>query len=129
MEISFEETKQEIDELVCHRQWKRLLTATFVLDALLREDSYGNKIEQEIFNRTKFEYRPNPNEMYPVLHFLEEHEYVKSHWLSPHKRSKRIYSITKKGESAVPYMKHQVLVWAKNLHTLIDTIEKEFKPD
>ncbi len=128
MEISFEDAKLEIDELVRHRQWKRLLTATFVLDALLREDSYGNKIEQEIFKRTKFEYRPNPNEMYPVLHFLEEREYVESHWLSPNKRSKRIYHITRKGSDALPYMKFQVLAWTKNLQTLIDTIEKEFNP-
>ena len=126
MEISFE---QEIDELVRHRQWKRLLTATFILDALMRADSYGNKIEQDIFDRTKFKYRPNPNEMYPVLHFLEEHGYVKSHWLTPDKRNKRIYSIAKKGERALPYMKCQVLAWAENLRVLIDTIEKEFKTE
>ena len=124
-----EQTKQEIDEMVFHRQWKRLLTATFILNSLLRADSYGNQIERDIFTLTKFAYRPNPNEMYPVLHFLEEREYVKSQWLSPNKRSKRIYSITKKGKDAVPYMKLQVLAWAKNLHNLIDTIETEFKVD
>ncbi len=129
MEYLSEQTKYEIDELVRHRQWKRLLTATFVLNALLCADSYGNKIEQDIFKLTKFAYRPNPNEMYPVLHFLEEREYVKSHWLSPNKRSKRIYRITTKGQDAVPYMKLQVLAWAQNLRTLLDTIETEFKSD
>ena len=128
MEISFEDAKLEIDELVRRRQWKRLLTATFVLNSLRYNDSYGNKIEQDIFKLTKFAYRPNPNEMYPVLHFLEEYGYVESHWLSPEKRSKRIYHITRKGREALPYMKFQVLAWTKNLQTLIDTIEKEFGP-
>lgn len=39
--------KTEVDELVRRKQWKRLLTATFVLDILRRESSYGNKIEKK----------------------------------------------------------------------------------
>ena len=118
--------KEEIDELTRRRQWKRLLTATFVLDILSHESNYGNRIEREIFERTNNVYRPNPNELYPVLRYMESKNFVESQWDSPDKRSKRIYSITDKGRAAVPYMKEQVLEWLVTLREFCGTIQKQF---
>jgi PadR family transcriptional regulator PadR len=117
----------DIDEIVRKRQWKRLLTATFVLDILSRENSYGNKIEKNIFARTNNVYRPNPNELYPVLRHMEQKGFVKSQWDSPDKRSKRIYSITPKGRESIDYIKQQVLTWLDSLEVFISTIRKEFQ--
>lgn len=119
--------RHEVDELVRRRQWKRLLTATFVLDILRVEDSYGNRIEKEIYKRTDNVYRPNPNELYPVLRYMEGKGFVESNWDSPDKRSKRIYSITDEGRLAVPYMKQQVLDWLVSLRSFISTIQREFE--
>ena len=120
------EYKEEIDELARRRQWKRLLTATFVLDILSQESNYGNRIEREIYERTNNVYRPNPNELYPVLRYMESRHFVESQWDSPDKRSKRIYSITDKGRAAVPYMKQQVLDWLVTLRAFISTIQEQF---
>ena len=121
-----DEYKAEVDELVRRKQWKRLLTATFVLDTLCRESSYGNKIEKEIYARTNKVYRPNPNELYPVLRYMESKGYVVSEWDAPDRRSKRIYSITEKGESAAEYTRQKVLDWLVNIRAFINTIQKEF---
>lgn len=43
---------EDINELVTRRQWKRLLTATFVLKLLSESNSYGNRLEKDIFART-----------------------------------------------------------------------------
>ena len=43
---------EDINELVTRRQWKRLLTATFVLKLLSECNSYGNRLEKDIFART-----------------------------------------------------------------------------
>lgn len=118
--------KDEVDELARRRQWKRLLTATFVLDILSEDSNYGNRIEKEIYERTGSVYRPNPNELYPVLRYMEETGFVESEWDSPDKRSKRIYSITEKGRAAVPYMKEQVLDWLVSLRAFISTIQEQF---
>lgn len=124
------EYKAEIDELARRRQWKRLLTATFVLDILTEESNYGNRIEREIYERTNNVYRPNPNELYPVLRYMESRHFVESRWDSPDKRSKRIYSITDKGRAAVPYMKEQVLDWLVTLRIFTNTIQEQFgNPD
>lgn len=120
------EYREEIDELARRRQWKRLLTATFVLDILTEESNYGNRIEREIYERTSNVYRPNPNELYPVLRYMESKHFVESRWDSPDKRSKRIYSITDKGRAAVPYMKEQVLDWLVTLRAFISTIQEQF---
>ena len=119
------EYRKEIDELARRRQWKRLLTATFVLDILSEGSNYGNRIEREIYERTNNVYRPNPNELYPV--HMESKNFVESKWDSPDKRSKRIYSITDKGREAVPYMKKQVLDWLVTLRAFISTIQDEFE--
>ena len=122
-----DEYKAEVDELVRRKQWKRLLTATFVLDTLCRESSYGNKIEKEIYARTNKVYRPNPNELYPVLRYMESKGYVVSEWDAPDRRSKRIYSITEKGKHAAEYTREKVLAWLVNIRAFIDTIENEFR--
>ena len=121
------EYRKEVDELARRRQWKRLLTATFVLDILNEGSNYGNRIEREIYERTNNVYRPNPNELYPVLRYMESKNFVESKWDSPDKRSKRIYSITNKGRDAVPYMKQQVLEWLVTLRAFISTIQEEFE--
>lgn len=126
-EESVKEYQKEIDELARRRQWKRLLTATFVLDILSQGSNYGNRIEREIYERTNNVYRPNPNELYPVLRYMEGKNFVESNWDSPDKRSKRIYSITDKGREAVPYMKKQVLDWLITLRAFISTIQNEFE--
>lgn len=126
-EESVKEYQKEIDELARRRQWKRLLTATFVLDILSQGSNYGNRIEREIYERTNNVYRPNPNELYPVLRYMEGKNFVESSWDSPDKRSKRIYSITDKGREAAPYMKKQVLDWLITLRAFISTIQDEFE--
>lgn len=118
--------KTEVDELVKRKQWKKLLTATFILDSLRRESSYGNKIEKEIYERTDNVYRPNPNELYPVLCYMENIGYVVSEWDAPDRRSKRIYHITNKGEKAAEYTKEKVLEWVNNLQSFTNTIQTEF---
>ena len=54
---------EDINELVTRRQWKRLLIATFVLKLLSESNSYGNRLEKDIFARTHNTYKPNPNEL------------------------------------------------------------------
>ena len=118
--------KQHIDELVTKNQWKRLLTATFILELLLESDSYGNKLEKDIHARTKKIYKPNPNELYPVLRLMEERGFVKSQWDSPDKRSKRIYQIMDTGREAYPYMKDKVLEWVERFEKFITAVRDEF---
>nr|WP_302520670.1 helix-turn-helix transcriptional regulator [uncultured Allisonella sp.] len=69
---------EDINELVTRCQWKRLLTATFVLKLLSESNSYGNRLEKDIFARTHNTYKPNPNELYPVLRLLEDKGFVKA---------------------------------------------------
>ena len=118
--------KQHIDELVTKNQWKRLLTATFILELLLESDSYGNKLEKDIHARTKKIYKPNPNELYPVLRLMEERGFVKSQWDSPDKRSKRIYQIMDTGREAYPYMKDKVLERVERFEKFITAVRDEF---
>lgn len=117
---------EDINELVTRRQWKRLLTATFVLKLLSECNSYGNRLEKDIFDRTHNTYKPNPNELYPVLRLLEDKGFVKSQWDSPDKRSRRIYTITTRGRQAIPYMIEQVLGWLNDFDALISTVREEF---
>lgn len=117
---------EDINELVTRRQWKRLLTATFVLKLLSECNSYGNRLEKDIFARTHNTYKPNPNELYPVLRLLEDKGFVKSQWDSPDKRSRRICTITTRGRQAIPYMIEQVLGWLNDFDALISTVREEF---
>ena len=87
------------------------------------ETSFGM---QQLWKSAGKRYKPNPNELYPVLRLLEDKGFVKSQWDSPDKRSRRIYTITTRGRQAIPYMIEQVLGWLNDFDALISTVREEF---
>jgi len=72
-------------------------TATLILSVLEKEDMYGYKIVKEIDKRSEGAFALKEGTLYPVLHSLEEHEYVESYWEIFENRNRKYYHITRKG--------------------------------
>lgn len=68
----------------------------FVLDLLNDGAKHGYEIMRELKRRTGT--RIGAGTLYPLLYELEELQFVSAEWVSPTRRSRRVYKITEKGE-------------------------------
>lgn len=80
----------------------RLVLGLYILKILQQEPAHGNKLAQEIKQRTQGGYTPNTNALYPLLRTMEERGYIIGEWNSAATRSKRIYTITETGTARIP---------------------------
>ena len=93
-----------------YKPWVTLIIGLYVLTLLEQEPMHGNKIAEEIRNRSKSAISPNPNALYPLLRVMEEHGYIAGTWSNPETRNKRIYAITEPGLSYLPALRGKVRI-------------------
>lgn len=67
-----------------------------ILSLLVKESKHGYAISRELFERTGI--LIGAGTIYPLLYELEKKELIKGEWASPTRRSKRVYTITQKGQ-------------------------------
>ncbi len=67
----------------------------FILDLLNDGAKHGYEVMREL--RTKTGTRIGAGTLYPLLYELEERQLVTGEWVSPTRRSRRVYKITEKG--------------------------------
>ena len=97
--------KSKIDD---YKTGVKMITGLYILKIIKNGPAYGNKIADEIKERTQQVIMPNPNALYPLLRKLEEDGYVTGEWDNPGTRSKRIYTITDAGSSLIPILQDKV---------------------
>ncbi len=68
----------------------------FVLSLLNGGSKHGYELMQEL--RSKTGTRIGAGTLYPLLYELEERKFVTGEWVSPTRRSRKVYKITDQGE-------------------------------
>jgi PadR family transcriptional regulator, regulatory protein PadR len=91
------------------KNFVKLTTALYILKILASSGpTHGNKMAEEIRERTSQVISPNPNSLYPTLRLMEERGYINGVWDSPDTRNKRVYHITPAGEAYLPEMEEKL---------------------
>lgn len=93
--LKTESPSQNMSKIVSERMTKSFLDL-FVLSILNGGSRHGYDIMRELKARTGT--RIGAGTLYPLLYQLEEGELVSAEWMSPTRRSRRVYKITEKGE-------------------------------
>ncbi len=86
---------RKMKEIVSDRMVKSFLDL-FVLAILNGGSRHGYDIMRELKARTGSGI--GAGTLYPLLYELEERQFVSAEWMSPTRRSRRVYKITEKGE-------------------------------
>ena len=98
---------------------KELVAASsipIVLSILSEGESYGYAIIQRVRDLSGGQIEWTDGMLYPVLHWLEDHAYVKSAWReSDSGRKRKYYSLKSQGRQALRQQKEQ---WQTVNHTL-----------
>ena len=97
-------------------------TEMIILSHLLREDSYGYKINKEILRKTNQQYELKEATLYTAFRRLEEAGYICSYWGNETTGARRrYYTITPEGRMACSVMKKE---WGE-AREMIDVLIQE----
>jgi DNA-binding PadR family transcriptional regulator len=90
-------------------------TEPLILSLLARGESYGYELIQEVKRLSGDHLQWTDGMLYPVLHRMEEHGWIKSRWVKiENGRKRKYYSIKKDG--------HQVLQEKREQWTLLSSV-------
>lgn len=95
-------------------------TATLVLSVLEKEDMYGYRIVKEIDKRSDGAFTLKEGTLYPILHSLEENEYVESYWEIFENRNRKYYRITRKGLKVLKEKKMEWKEYSKSVNKVLN---------
>lgn len=73
-------------------------TSMLILSLLVDEDMYGYQIIKELSKKSKNVFEFKEGTLYPILHSLEEKNYVFSYWNDTGTKKRKYYSITLEGK-------------------------------
>lgn len=93
--------------------------AMLVLSVLSKGDKYGYHIVKEIEILSEGTFSMNEGTLYPILHSLEQEEYLEAYWVeSENGRKRKYYKITNKGKEELASQKKE---W-KSFSTAVERV-------
>jgi DNA-binding PadR family transcriptional regulator len=87
--------------------------------------SYGNRLIERIEEITAGTLSLNPNTMYPLLRKLEADGFIEGNWEHPEKRSRRLYSITDRGQAEYEQLRAGLEPFLDSIVRSISLIKRE----
>lgn len=83
-------------------------TNLLVLSLLEKEDLYGYQLIKRLKEQSNDVFDLKEGTLYPILHNLEEYNYIESYWDELNNRKRKYYKITKNG---MEYLNFKVKEW------------------
>jgi PadR family transcriptional regulator PadR len=104
---------------------RRQVLPLLVFHLISEQPSYGNQLMERIGELTEGVLSVNPNTMYPLLRKLEEEGLIEGQWEHPERRTRRFYSLTRKGRSEYRRLLEDVRPFLENVAHSVGEIIKE----
>ncbi|MEX2195607.1 MAG: PadR family transcriptional regulator [Thermoleophilaceae bacterium] len=104
---------------------RRDVLPLLVLHLISNGPSYGNQLMERISGMTAGVLSVNPNTMYPLLRQLEARGLIEGKWEHPERRSRRYYSLTRKGRDEYGRLREDVRPFLDSTARSIDEIVRE----
>ena len=104
---------------------RRQVLPLLVFHLIAQGPSYGNQLMERIGGLTEGVLSVNPNTMYPLLRKLEEEGLIAGQWEHPERRTRRFYSLTRKGRAEYRRLLEDVRPFLENVQHSVDEIIDE----
>lgn len=82
-------------------------TSMLVLSLLEKENMYGYQMIKELSRKSKNLFELKEGTLYPILHNLEQKNYISSYWDNTGTKKRKYYSITKEGKKHLKERKEE----------------------
>lgn len=104
---------------------RKAVLPLLVLHLMSEGPTYGNQMMERISSSTTGVLSVNPNTMYPLLRQLESRGLIAGEWEHPERRSRRYYSLTKKGEEEYERLRVEVRPFLEQVADSLQQIVEE----
>jgi PadR family transcriptional regulator PadR len=107
---------------------RRQVLPLLVFHLISEQPSYGNQLMERIGELTEGVLSVNPNTMYPLLRKLEEEGLIEGQWEHPERRTRRFYSLTRKGRAEYRRLVEDVRPFLENVaHSVGEIINEVYR--
>lgn len=104
---------------------RRQVLPLLIFHLIAQGPSYGNQLMERIGELTEGVLSVNPNTMYPLLRKLEDEGFIEGQWEHPERRTRRFYSLTRKGRAEYRRLLEDVRPFLENVRHSVDEIVDE----
>lgn len=95
-------------------------TTLFVLQLLEDGDKYGYEMTRELEARSESLFQLKEGTLYPILHALENKNYIESYWEDTKlDRKRKYYRITEEGRKELKNKKQEWFTYAKGVNQVL----------
>ncbi len=94
-------------------------TSMLVMSVLKGKDLYGYKIIKEIEMLSENVFELKEGTLYPILHALEEENYLESYWEEYDGRKRKYYHLTRKGVKQLNDKQNEWRVFSKSIDKVL----------
>lgn len=94
-------------------------TSMLVLSLLENENMYGYQMIKELSRKSKELFELKEGTLYPILHTLEQKNYIISYWDETGAKKRKYYSITKDGKKILKSKKEEWINFINGINQVL----------
>ncbi len=94
-------------------------TTMLILNLLEKENMYGYQMIKSLKEKSQNVFELKEGTLYPILHALEEKEFVISYWDETASKKRKYYSITKKGKKQLKEKKEEWKIFSSGINHVL----------
>jgi PadR family transcriptional regulator PadR len=94
-------------------------TNMLVLSLLENENMYGYQMIKKLSERSQNVFELQEGTLYPILHSLEEKNYITSYWDNTGAKKRKYYSITKEGKKHLREKKDEWRTFSNGINQVV----------
>lgn len=94
-------------------------TSLLVLSLLESENMYGYQMIRELSKKSQNVFEFQEGTLYPILHSLEEKNYITSYWDESGVKKRKYYSITKEGKKHLKEKKKEWETFSNGVNQVV----------
>ena len=94
-------------------------TNLLVLSLLEEENMYGYQMIRKLSEKSKNVFELQEGTLYPILHSLEEKNYIISYWDTTGAKKRKYYTITEEGKNHLKEMRNEWKVFSTGVNQVV----------
>ena len=94
-------------------------TTMLIMEMLKDENMYGYQITKKLKEKSENLFNLNEGTLYPILHKLEENNFITSYWDENTTRKRKYYAITEKGKKQLKDKKEEWKLFSNGVNKVL----------
>ncbi len=94
-------------------------TTMLILEMLKSENMYGYQMIKKLSEKSENVFELKEGTLYPILHTLEEENFITSYWDESTAKKRKYYAITEKGKKQLKERKEEWKIFSNGINRVI----------